>query len=54
VTIHKSINEINDYVTALVLHSETSLPVVRLEKVFVDKVQVKIKGIAIKFERIEA
>ena len=53
VTIHRSLKEINDYVTALVLHSEKSLPVVRLEKVFVDKSQLKIKAIEVHFERAD-
>jgi hypothetical protein len=53
VTIHQSLKEINDYVTALVLHSETSLPAVRLEKVFANKTQIKIKGIEINFERTD-
>jgi hypothetical protein len=51
VTIHRSLKEINDYVTALVLHSEKSLPAVRLEKVFVNKSQLKIKAIEVNFER---
>ncbi len=53
-TIHQGIKDINDYVTALVLHSEKRLPVVRLEKVFVGKSQVKIKGIEVKFEHVES
>ena len=53
VTIHRSLKEINDYVTALVLHSEKSLPVVRLEKVFVNKSQLKIKAVEVNFDRTD-
>jgi hypothetical protein len=51
VTIHRSIKDINDYATALVLHSDKNLPAVRLEKVFVNKTLLKIKGIEVIFER---
>ncbi len=49
-TIHKSLDEINEYVTHLVWHTKERLPLLRLESVFVDKAQVKIKGIKVIFE----
>lgn len=53
VTIHRSLKEINDYVTAIVLHAEKSLPAVRLEKVFVNKAQLKIKSVEVIFDRTD-
>jgi len=50
-TIHKDIGEINDYVTHLVWHSvKERLPLLRLEAVFVNKRQRKIKAVKILYE----
>lgn len=52
ITIHKSLDDISKYVTALVLHSDKALPVLRLDKVFVNKLQVKIKGVQVVFQKV--
>ena len=53
-TLHKDVNEINDYVTHLVWHSvKERLPLLRLESVFVNKRQMKIKVVKIIYEDSE-
>ncbi|MBA3871457.1 MAG: hypothetical protein H0X30_20120 [Anaerolineae bacterium] len=52
-TIHKTIEEIDLYVTQLVWHSSKErLPLLRLEAVFVEKVQMQIKTVKIIYEKI--
>ena len=52
-TIHKSLKEIDQYVTQLVWHSgKERLPLLRLEAVFVDKVHIQIKGVKIIYEQV--
>ncbi len=51
-TIHKSIDEIDDYLTHLVWHStKERLPLLRLEAVFIDKAQMQIKGIKVIYDK---
>ena len=53
-TTHKSLDEINDYVTHLVWHTtKERLPLLRLEAVFANKRQVKIKAVKVVFEEVE-
>lgn len=49
-TIHKNLNEIDAYVKAMVVHSKTEMPRLRLNKVFMDKKPVRIKDIKIIFD----
>ena len=52
-TIHKSIEEIDQYVTHLVWHANKErLPLLRLEAVFVEKAQMQIKGIKVIYEQV--
>ena len=52
-TIHKTLEEIDQYVTQLVWHtSKERLPLLRLEAVFVEKVQIQIKGIKVIYEQV--
>ena len=52
-TIHKSLEEIDQYMTHLVWHSgKERLPLLRLEAVFIDKVQMQIKGIKVLYEQV--
>ena len=52
-TIHKSIEEIDQYVTQLVLHStKERLPLLRLEAVFVEKMQMQIKNVKVIYEKV--
>jgi len=52
-TIHKTIEEINQYVTHLVWHSgKERLPLLRLEAVFVEKVQIQIKSVKVIYAKI--
>lgn len=51
VTLHKSLDDIHDYITHLVWHTKTRIPVVRLAKLFENQREVKIKGVKVLFER---
>ena len=52
-TIHKSVEEIDQYVTQLVWHSSKErLPLLRLEAVFVEKVQMHIKTVKVVYEKV--
>ncbi len=52
-TIHKTLEEIDQYVTELVRHSSKErLPLLRLEAVFVEKIQIQIKGIKVAYEQV--
>jgi hypothetical protein len=52
-TIHKSIEDIDQYVTHLVWHAgKERLPLLRLEAVFVEKVQMQIKGVKVVYEQV--
>ncbi|MBL8161837.1 MAG: hypothetical protein JNJ61_07605 [Anaerolineae bacterium] len=54
-TIHKNLEEINEYVTHLVWHTtRTRLPVLRLQAIFVDKTSVRIKGVKVEYERAKS
>ncbi len=51
-TIHKHIDEIDEYLTHLVWHSaKERVPLLRLEAVFVDKAQMVIKGIKVIYDK---
>jgi hypothetical protein len=51
-TIHKSIEEIDQYVTQLVWHTgKERLPLLSLEAVFIEKFQIRIKGIRVIYEK---
>jgi hypothetical protein len=53
-TIHRNLNEINEYVTHLVWHTARErLPLLRLESVFVNKRHMKIKAVRVVFEEPE-
>ena len=47
ITLHRDLSEINDYMVALILHTKTRLPVLRLDSVFVSKVPRKVKSVTI-------
>jgi hypothetical protein len=47
ITIHNDLSEINDYLVALILHTKTRLPVLRLDSVFVGKIPRKVKSVTI-------
>jgi hypothetical protein len=51
ITIHKSLDDIHDYVTHLVWHTKERLPLVRLAKLFENQREIKIKGVKVVFER---
>jgi hypothetical protein len=53
ITLHSDLKDINDYIRAIVLHTKTRLPVVRLARVFVNKQERRIKEITISFEATE-
>jgi len=50
-TIHKDLREIDAYVKALVWHTKTELPRLRLAHVFVEQKELKIKDVKIVFDR---
>ena len=52
-TIHKTVEEIDQYVTHLVWHTgKERLPLLRLEAIFVEKVQMQIKAIKVVYEQV--
>jgi len=50
-TIHKDLREIDAYVKALVWHTKTELPRLRLATVFVSHKEIKIKDVKVVFDR---
>lgn len=52
ITLHRDIDEIQQHVTELVLHSNTRPPERRLARLFVNKKQVKVKGVRLVFEQV--
>lgn len=48
-TIHKDLRDIEQYIKALVFHSKTELPRLRLDMIFMNKKPVKIKDIKVTF-----
>lgn len=53
ITLHNDLKDINEYVRAIVLHTKTRMPVVRLARVFVNKRERHIKEIKIIFDTDE-
>jgi hypothetical protein len=51
ITLHKSLDDIHDYVAHLVWHTKTRLPVVRLAHLFQKQQPIKIKAVKVIFER---
>lgn len=49
-TVHKELKEIEQYLLALLIHSEVRLPVLRLKRVFVNQQPKKIANISIEFK----
>lgn len=49
-TIHRNMSEINDYLLALIMHTKTRQPVLRLAKVFERQLPKKVKEVKIIWE----
>lgn len=52
-TLHDGPEAINLHVEHLILHSRAPMPERRLVRFFVDKKEVRITGISVKYERVE-
>lgn len=50
ITLHSELKEISAYVEALVRHTKTRAPVVRLARVFLNQNEVKIKSVQVIFD----
>lgn len=51
-TIHKDIKEIDAYLTHMTLNTKQGMPTLRLDKLFMDKKQIKVKGIRVIYEYV--
>ncbi len=54
VTLHKDLSDVERYITSLVLRLAIELPKRRLARLFVKGVEVRVKGVQVVFEKIEA